>query len=87
MEQQTAKQNIEKWFWTFKGKLVDDFSEYRITFDYLISEANDSGLLYNMLETSYNDLEVKATKKGGFGNLIVTDYIKSIEFGFNTWIK
>ncbi len=42
--EEIAKQNIEKWFLVFKEKLVDDFTEYRITFDYLISEANDNGL-------------------------------------------
>jgi len=85
--EEIAKQNIEKWFLVFKEKLVDDFTEYRITFDYLIREANDNGLLYNMFETSYQELENVATTKGGFDNLIVTDYIKSFEYGFNKWIN
>jgi hypothetical protein len=80
-----AKKNIEVWFTTFKEKLVDDFSEYRIMFDYLITFANEDGVLYNVLETSYAELEGKALTKGGFDNLIVTDYIKSLEHGFKTW--
>jgi hypothetical protein len=86
-KEEIAKENIEKWFLVFKEKLVDDFTEYRITFDYLISEANDNGLLYNMFETSYQELENVATTKGGFDNLILTDYIKSFEYGFNKWIN
>jgi hypothetical protein len=85
--QETAKENIEKWFFTFKERLVDDFTEYQITFDYLVTVANDNGFLYNMLETSYKELEDKSLTKGGFDNLIVTDYIKSLEYGFNKWFN
>jgi hypothetical protein len=85
VNKEIAKKNIEEWFITFKEKLVDDFSEYRITFDYLITIANEDGVLYNVLETAYAELEGKSLIKGGFGNLIVTDYIKSLEHGFNTW--
>jgi hypothetical protein len=87
MEQQIAQENIEKWFFTYKEKLVDDFTEYQNTFDYLITAANDNGVLYNMLETSYGLLEDVALSKGGFNNLILTDYIKTLEHGFNTWIN
>jgi hypothetical protein len=40
-----------------------------------------------MLETSYKELEDKSLTKGGFDNLIVTDYIKSLEYGFNKWFN
>lgn len=82
-----ASEKLEKWFWTFKHKLVDDFPEYRITFDYLITDANQNNLLYKMFETAYEELESVGVSKGGLNNLILTDYIKSLEYGYNKWLK
>lgn len=87
MTQEKAVSNLHKWFWTFKNKLVNDFPEYRMTFDYIVGKSNDEGLLYEVMEFAFLHLEVEADKKGGENNLIVTDYIQALEYGYNEWIK
>ena len=56
MTQQTAESNLHEWFWLFKHKLVDDYPEFSETFDYMVGNANDRGLLYEVMEFAYRHL-------------------------------
>lgn len=85
--EEEAKQNLEKWFSIFKEKLVDDYPEYRITFDYLISDANDKNLLYYVFKIAFLKLTIIGERKGGMNNLFVRDYLDSLEFSYNCFIK
>jgi hypothetical protein len=87
VNQEIAKKNIEKWFQTFKEKLVDDFPEYRLTFDFLISDAYEKDLLYNVFETAYDNLIQIGAFKGGADNLRCSDYLKALENAYNKWVK
>ena len=82
-----AKQNLEKWFYIFKEKLVDDYPEYRITFDYIITDTNEKDLLYRTFEAAFIRLEEIAKIKGGRNNLFIRDYLDSLEFGYNLYTK
>ena len=86
MTQQTAESNLHEWFWIFKHKLVDEFPEYNVTFDYMVGNANDSGLLYEVMEFAYRHLQVEAALNGE-DNLIITDYLKALDYGYDEWIK
>jgi hypothetical protein len=87
MTQEVAQTNLEKWFWEFKHKMVDEFSEYQITFDYIVNNSFENNVLYEVMEFSYLHLEIDADKKGGWGNLIITDYLNAIEYGYMEWVK
>jgi hypothetical protein len=87
IDKQTANENIEKWFYTFKEKLVDDFPEYRKTFDSIIVEAYEKNLLYQMMETAYYRLTSLGENKGGFDYLFITDYINVLEFAYEKHIN
>lgn len=84
MTQEETENKLHSWFWKFKHKLVDDFPEYRTAFDYMVGNANDYGLLYEVMEFANMYLE---EKKGGLNDLIVTDYLEALEYGYNEWIK
>jgi len=87
MTQEKAENKLYNWFWTFKHKLVDDFPEYRKNFDYMVSNSNEHSLLYEVMEFAYRYLEIEGGNKGGIDNLMVTDYLEALEYGYNEWIK
>jgi hypothetical protein len=87
MTQEKAVSNLHNWFWTFKHKLVDDFPEYHTTFDYIVGNSDSYGLLYEVMEFAFRYLEIEANSKGGEDNLIVTDYVQALEYGYNEWVK
>jgi hypothetical protein len=84
MTPEKAVNNLHKWFWIFKHKLVDDFPEYRTAFDYIVSNADEHGVLYEVMEFADIYLE---EKRGGLNDLIVTDYLEALEYGYNEWVK
>jgi hypothetical protein len=87
MTKELSEQKIRKWFWTFAHKLTDDYPEYKPTFEYIVSNANDYGLLWEVLEFANRHLEVDAELKGGMSNLMVYDYLTALEYGYNEWVK
>ena len=53
----------------------------------MVSNANDSGLLYEVMEFAYRHLQVEAALEGGEDNLTITDYLKALDYGYDEWIK
>jgi hypothetical protein len=87
MTKEIAENNLHKWFWLFKHKLVDDYPEYSKTFDYMIGNADENGVLYEVMEFSYRHLQVDTVLKGGEDNLMITDYLKALDYGYDEWVK
>jgi hypothetical protein len=87
MTQEIAEKNVRNWFWTFKHKLVDDFPEFQSTFDKVVTDSNEHGLLYEVFEFAFRYLEVEGEGKGGMNNLDLTDYLQALDYGYGEWIK
>jgi hypothetical protein len=87
MTKEIAENNLHKWFWLFKHKLVDDYPEYSKTFDYMIGSADENGVLYEVMEFAYRHLQVDTVLKGGEDNLMITDYLKALDYGYDEWVK
>jgi hypothetical protein len=78
MNQAQAQKLIVKRFNIFKTKLVDEYPEYRKSFDKIISDAYDKNLLWNLLENADNNLNIIIENKGGINNLFGSDYYKAL---------
>lgn len=78
IKENQAKILIVERFNTFKFKLVDENPEYRKSFDEIISNAYDNGLLWDLLENAINNLNEIIVKKGGVNNLLTKDYYNAI---------
>lgn len=87
MTQEVAENNLEKWFWMFKHKLVDEYPEYHGAFDYVIANSEENGVLYEVMEFAHRHLEVDSELKGGMDNLSITDYMNAIDYGYMEWMK
>ena len=87
MTQQTAENNLQDWFWLFKHKLVDEYPEYSKAFDFIVTNADSSRVLYEVMEFAYRHLEVEMDLKKGEDNLTVTDYMKALDYGYDEWVK
>ena len=87
MTKEIAENNLHEWFWLFKHKLVDDYPEYSKTFDYMIGSADENGVLYEVMEFAYRHLQVDTELKGGDDNLMITDYLKALDYGYDEWVK
>jgi hypothetical protein len=87
MTKEIAVNNLLEWFWLFKHKLVDDYPEYSKTFDYMIGSADENGVLYEVMEFAYRHLQVDTVLKGGEDNLMITDYLKALDYGYDEWVK
>ena len=87
MTQEKLESNLHNWFWTFKHKMVDEFPEYYVTFDYIVGNSDENEVLYEVMEFAYRHLEVDSELKGGWDNLIITDYLNALEYGYTEWIK
>jgi hypothetical protein len=87
MTKEIAENNLHKWFWLFKHKLIDDYPEYSKIFDYIVGNANDNGVLYEVMEFAYRYLQVDTELKGGEDNLMITDYLKALDYGYDEWVK
>jgi len=78
MNQIEAQTLITERFIIFKTKLVDEYPEYRKSFDMIISEAYDNGELWNLLEQADKNLNNIIENKGGLNNLFGSDYYKAL---------
>jgi hypothetical protein len=78
MNQIEAQTLITERFNTFKSKLVDEYPEYRKSFDMIISEAYDNNCLWHLLERADNNLKELIKNKGGINNLFGSDYYKAL---------
>jgi hypothetical protein len=87
MTKEIAENNLHEWFWLFKHKLVDDYPEYSKTFDHMIGSADENGVLYEVMEFAYRHLQVDTELKGGEDNLMITDYLKALDYGYDEWVK
>lgn len=87
MINEVAESNLNKWFWLFKYKMVDEYPEYHITFDYIVGNSDDNGVLYEVMEFAHRHLEVDSELKGGWDNLNITDYLNAIEYGYMEWVE
>jgi hypothetical protein len=87
MTKELSEETIRLRFWTFADKLTNEYPEYKPTFEYIISDSHDNGLLWEVLEFAYRHLEVDSELKGGMENLGVYDYLTALEYGYNEWIK
>jgi hypothetical protein len=87
MTQQTAENNLHKWFWVFKHKMVDDFPEYHSTFDLIAGNADSNGVLYEVLEFAYRHLKVEAELRGGMDNLSIIDYSTAMDYAYEEWVN
>jgi hypothetical protein len=87
MTKEIAENNLHEWFWLFKHKLVDDYPEYSETFDYMVGNANGNGVLYEVMEFAYRHLQVDTVLKNGEDNLMITDYLKALDYGYDEWVK
>ena len=87
MTQEKLESNLHNWFWMFKHKMVDEFPEYHGTFDYIVGNSDENEVLYEVMEFAYRHLEVDSELKGGWDNLIITDYLNAIDYGYMEWVK
>jgi hypothetical protein len=87
MTNEVAESNLNKWFWLFKYKMVDEYPEYHRTFDYIVGNSDDNGVLYEVMEFAHRHLEVDSELKGGWDNLNITDYLHAIDYGFMEWVE
>jgi hypothetical protein len=87
MTVEKAERLVRDRFWKFHNKLVEEFPEYRSIFDQIVTEAQQYGLLWEVLEFADIDLGVIADSKGGANNLLATDYLEALEYGYSEWIK
>ena len=81
MTNEVAESNLQKWFWVFKDKMVDEFPEYHGTFDYIVSTSDELGVLYEVMEFAYRHLELDADERGGIDNLTISYYLNAIDYG------
>lgn len=87
MKQQIAEKNLQTWFWTFKEKMVDECPEYHGTFDYIVKNADENGVLYEVMEFAYRYLEVESKSNGGWDTLNIKDYLDAIDYGYTNWVS
>lgn len=87
MTKEVAQSNLEKWFWDFKYKMVDEYPEYQKTFDYIVGNSDDNGVLYEVMEFANRFLEVESELKGGEEYLTITDYLQAIDYGYIEWVQ
>lgn len=87
MTKEVAQSNLEKWFWDFKYKMVDEYPEYQKTFDYIVGNSDDNGVLYEVMEFANRFLEVESELKGGEEYLTITDYLQAIDYGYMEWVQ
>ena len=87
MTKEVAESNLQKWFWMFKEKMVDEFPEYHGTFDYVVSNSDENEVLYEVMEFAYRYLQVEVALRGGEDNLTITNYLKALDYGYDEWKK
>jgi hypothetical protein len=78
MNQEQAELLITERFYTFKNKLVDEYPEYKESFETIISDAYDNNCLWHLLEKADNNLKELIKNKGGIDNLLGKDYYNAL---------
>lgn len=86
MDKITSEELIRFRFWNFHSKLVEEYPEYRLLFDTIVSNAQDNGLLWEVLEFAQLYLEADIEMYGMY-NLNVSNYIEALEYGYSEWVK
>ena len=87
MTKEVAESKLQTWFWMFKYKMVDEYPEYQKTFDYIVGNSDDKGVLYEVMEFANRFLEVESELKGGEEYLTITDYLQAMDYGYNEWVN
>ena len=88
LTQVKAENNIRKWFWAFKHKLVDDYPEYTTKFNSYVTKASESKVLYEVMEFAYMYLEVKSDLEGvSTDKLDVGSYVEAFDYGYKEWVN
>lgn len=81
------EEELNKWFWTFKHKLVDEYPEYRIIFDTIVGRSDDNDTLYEVMELGYRYLEIERDirRYNSIEELTVIDYVNALNEGYERW--
>lgn len=85
MNKRKAERLIEYRFWNFHSKLVEEHPQYRLMFDKIVSDAQDNGLLWEVLELAQYHLEADI-KIHGFENISTSNYATALEYGYLEWV-
>lgn len=86
MPPEKAERLIRDRFWNFHSKLVDEYPEYKIMFDYIVFESQEQGLLWEVLEFAQYHLDSDIETQG-LENITTDNYLKALEYGYSEWIK
>lgn len=84
MTQSQAEQSIRERFWKFHNELAANYQEF---FDTVVSDAQDHGTLWEVLEFADQYLQLRVDKKGSEVLLETRDYIEALQYGYSEWIK
>lgn len=87
MNKEKAQQTIKHRFWKFQKVLAEEYPKYKKDFEDIITEANNYGLLWEVLEFADVDLKIKISQKGSELLLSAEDYLDSLCYGYSEWIK
>jgi hypothetical protein len=85
MPSEKAERLIRDRFWNFHSKLVKDFPPYKVRFDHIVSESQDRGVLWEVLEFAQYHLEADI-EIYGFENISTSHYSAALEYGYLEWI-
>lgn len=86
MNKHQAEKIIEYRFWNFHLNLVEKFPKYRIRFDHIVSESQNRGVLWEVLEFAQYHLEADI-KIHGFENISTSNYATALEYGYLEWVE
>lgn len=86
MSSEKAERLIRDRFWSFHSKLVEGFPRYKLRFDYIVSESQDKGVLWEVLEFAQYHLEADI-KIHGFENISTSNYATALEYGYLEWVN
>ena len=86
MNKRKAERLIEYRFWNFHSKLVEEHPQYRLMFDKIVSDAQDNGLLWEVLELAQYHLDSDIDLKGE-NNITIDNNLEAIEYSYSQWVK
>jgi hypothetical protein len=86
MPSEKAERLIRDRFWNFHSKLVEDFPRYKLRFDHIVSESQDRGVLWEVLEFAQYHLEADI-EIHGFENISTSHYSAALEYGYLEWVN
>jgi hypothetical protein len=85
MNKRKAERLIEYRFWNFHSKLVEEYPQHRLRFDHIVSESQDRGVLWEVLEFAQYHLEADI-EIHGLENISTSHYSAALEYGYLEWI-